>query len=125
VAPWNIHLYDFKDFGKIYFENKEIEIIFFHYHGTRISLEKNELNIYLIDSDFNESLKQNIYIPYLQLLSEIYNKFLFQKVDKYQVFGRSLSNKIFAKVKFYLRDNRIIRFIYYNLLKVKYNGYEK
>lgn len=125
VAPWNIHLYDFKDFGKIYFEQKSIEIIFFHYHGVRIVLENKKIRIIIIDSDVNKSLKKNIYLPYLRLIGDIYYNFHNIKIETFSVFGRNYLKKTFALIKLYFRNMKLFRYIYYNVFKVKYNGYDK
>ena len=125
VAPWNAHLYDFKEFGKIYFQNEESKIIFFHFHGTKVNVFDNKIQIIIIDSDIDEFQEENVYFPYLKLLKNIYAKYLNYDIQKYEVVRRSKIKRIIAKIKFYFRDNEIFRYIYYKLFHNRYNGYEK
>lgn len=119
VAPWNIHLYDFGEFGKIKHNGKTQDIIFFHYHGTKIQLENQKLSVYLKDSDTNPDLDKNIYIPYLKLLARVYKMYLNQEVTKFEVVNRSFLSKKYAQIKLLFRHNAIAKFIYYDVFKVK------
>ena len=125
VAPWNVHLYDFSDFGKIIFENNAIDIVFFHYHGTGIEISNDSLKMKVITSDVNKNLKKNIYLPYLELLQDVYSKYFNIKINTIKVNGRSIFMSYFFKIKKMFRHNTIFQFIYYKVFSTQYNGYDK
>lgn len=125
VAPWNAHFYDFREFGKIYFKNEETDIIFFHFHGTKVTIIDSKIQIQIIDSDIDKFQEENVYMPYLKLLKKVYGNYLKITIQKYEVIRRSNLKRFVAKIKLYFRDNKIIRYIYYNIFKNRYNGYEK
>lgn len=122
VAPWNLHLYSFSEYGKFTFENNVIEIIFFHYHGTRIEYFDKKLLINIITSDSNSSIEQFIYIPYLKLLKSIFYSYLNKDVTSIKVKNRSFFMKVFFMIKKKLRNSVFIQFIYYKILDNKYFG---
>lgn len=125
VAPWNTHLYDFSDFGKITYYSKEVDTVFFHFHGTRIDLKKDSLSIKVLTSDINKDIENYIYLPYLSLLKEVYNNYLNIKINRVTVIGRSRLMSFYFKIKKFFRHNSLFQFLYYKVFKTKYNGYEK
>lgn len=124
VAPWNIHLYDFSIFGKIGFESQFFEIIFFHFHGTQINLVNNELEVNVITSDVDKYLETNIYNSYLELLSDIYKVYLNRIVLGVKVRKRNFIKRVFARLKATFKNSLLVRFIYFDILRIKYNGYQ-
>jgi len=124
IAAWNIQLYDFKVPHKIEYKSQLIDIIFFHFHGTQINLNNDILEINVITSDVDRYLEVNVYYPYLDLLSQIYKSYLNRNVLSVNVKKRNFYKRIIAKMKANLKNSSVVRFIYFDFFKVKYNGYE-
>ena len=124
VAQWNAFQYDFSKFGKIIFNTEEIDIIFYHYHGTRIELNHSVLILKTITYDLNYDLNINCYLPYLELLKKVYITFLNKNVATISIESRNISSIIFSKIKKILRHNKIIQYVYYNIFNFKYKGYD-
>jgi len=125
VAPWNAHLYVFFEYGKIKYKNEKIDIVFYHFHGTKIDFKKDTLSIKVLTSDINKDIENYIYLPYLLLVKEIYGSFLNVNVNNVSVIGRSELMSFYFKIKKCFRENSIFQFLYYKVFKTKYNGYEK
>jgi hypothetical protein len=125
VAPWNTHLYNFYDFGKIIYYGKEVDTVFFHFHGTRIDLKRDTLSIKVLTSDIDKDIENFIYLPYLLLLKEVYNKYLNININRVAVIGRCRFMSFYFKFKKFFRHNSLIQFLYYKVLKTRYDGYEK
>jgi len=113
VAPWNTYLYDFADFGKIKYKSEEIDIVFFHFHGTRIDFKKDSLSIKVLTSDINIDIENFIYLPYLFLIKEVYNNYLDINVNHVKVIGRSKFMSFYFKIKKIFRHNSIFQYLYY------------
>ena len=124
IAAWNIHLYDFKVPQEIGYESQLIDIVFFHFHGTQINLNNDVLEINVITSDVDKYLEANVYYPYLRLLSQVFKLYLNRNVLSFNVRKRNFLKQIVAKMKGCFKNNSIVRFIYFDIFKVKYNGYE-
>ena len=125
VAPWNTMLYTFSEFGKLEYNKQLIDIIFFHYHGTRINLIENELVISFITFDVKNEEEKFLYLPYLNLLKSIYKIYFNIDVSSLRLEKRSKLMRFYFKLKRISRHNPMIQFMYYKILKIKYNGYEK
>jgi hypothetical protein len=124
VAPWNTQLYTFSEFGKLEYKKQLIDIIFFHYHGTRINLIDKALVISFITFDVKNEEEKYLYLPYLNLLKSIYKIYFNLEVTSLRLEKRSTLMRIYFKMKKISRHNTIIQFLYYKILKIKYNGYE-
>ncbi len=125
VAPWNIHLYQFSEYGKIDYKNDLFDIVFFHYHGTKVKLENDVLSIEVVTSDVTDDLEENIYIPYLNLLRKVSVKYLDNKILNIKVIRRSWLKSVTAKIKLTFRNSELVRFLYYRFIRKKFEGHEK
>lgn len=124
VAAWNLHLYKFDKYGQIIYKEEVIDIIFFHFHGTNVIEKESRLLIRVFTTDLNSCLRRNIYKPYLELLSTAYEKYLEKIVISLEIHERGLFKRVAAFVKHFLKENSIVRYVYFNVFKVKYNGYQ-
>ncbi len=124
VAQWNVFQYDFSKFGKILYKGDFLDIIFFHYHGTKIDLINDILILKTITYDLEPNVEKNIYIPYLELLKTIYNFYFGFNIKKVSIEKRSLFKQFSSKLKKIFRHNKIVQFLYYKVFRYKYNGYE-
>lgn len=125
VAPWNASQYDFSQFGKIKYRSELIDIIFYHYHGIKIQFENKDLVLKTVTYDISKDVEENIYLPYLRLIKSISERFLNRHAEKIRVDKRSQIQQMYSLLKKLFRRNSVVQFLYYKVLKVKYNGYEK
>lgn len=124
VANWNSNQYDFSEYGKIKFKEKLIDVIFYHYHGTRIERKDNALVLSIVTYDITKDEEKNIFIPYLELIKELYIYYLNCPVEAIIIERRKIKEKLFSMIKRKFRYNSLAQYLYYKVLKVKYNGYE-
>jgi hypothetical protein len=123
VAPWNIMQYNISNRGKIKYKSDLLDIVFYHYHGIRIEIKKETLILKAFTFDITKEMESNIYIPYLNLVKEVNNKYLDKHIVKIKIEKRNLVEKIYSKIKKKLRNNMIAQFFYYKIFFIKYNGY--
>jgi hypothetical protein len=125
VAPWNVNQYNFPSLGVFEFNQKQFDVVFFHFHGTKIDLLEDKIILNTITYDLNIDLEENIYIPYLNIMSYVYSNYLSKKLFGYLILKRKWYLKYFSSLKKRLRNNHLVQFIYFKVFNVKYNGYEK
>lgn len=123
VAPWNVHLYNFETPGVVKFNNQGHEIIFFHFHGTRIILADNELKMKPKTSDLNNSLSKNVYMEYAVLMRDTLSEYLGYNNYKIILENRSFFEKVVSVLRNHYKDNKIMQFLYFKVLGKRYNGY--
>jgi hypothetical protein len=124
VAQWNAFQYDFSNFGKIGLKKQLIDIIFYHYHGTSLDLFESTLTLKTFTFDLTPDLLTNVYIPYLELLKEVYTHYFGVKVNKIYIDKRTFRQRIYSKLKKTFRDFSFVQYVYFQVFKIKYNGYE-
>lgn len=123
VAPWNMYKYKYFN-NKFLYKDKEYSTVFFHFHGTSFILKKMNLSLKPITYDVSNELKKIYFIPYLKLMKDVYISFLGLEVNNIKVIDRSIIKVIYSFFKRIFKDNKIARYLYFTLLKKKYNGYE-
>lgn len=124
IAPWNIHLYSYRNNFLIY-KDREYPCVFFHMHGTKVTVKGSRLILNAIDCEINEQTRDLFFSPYAQLLSFVYNNYLGITVNRVNVIGQNRLQMIIAMIRGKFRSNKIASFIWYRILRKKYNGYEK
>lgn len=127
IAPWNMNLYKYNQTGKgLIFDDIDYQIVFFHFHGVRIEydIDKKTLFLKTITYDLDEYLKELFYVPYMKMLKCVYEIYFDKEVVCYSLKERSTMARIYSMLKKNFRENRVVQFIYYKILRVKYNGYE-
>lgn len=125
VAPWNFKQYEFTNNNEIIFNNIKYQIIFFHFHGIRTDIEGNKLILKTITYDLNEQVRTNIFMPYLQLIKNIYCNDLNTPIEDIYIKKRNPLAVAYSYIKRIFRNNKIAQLIYFKLFNIKYNGYEK
>lgn len=125
VAQWNAFQYDFSDYGFIYQKSVKYNIIFYHFHGTRIEMEDKGLTLNAVTYDISPEMEKNVYLPYLNLIKTIYSDYLNVNISSVKVEKRHKIRQLYSLIKKKLRKNKVAQFIYYKIFKVKYNGYEQ
>lgn len=123
VAPWNVHLYNFETPGTVKFNDQIQEIVFFHFHGARIIVADNKLRIKPKTSDLNYYLSENVYMEYAVLMRDTLSEYLDCKNCKIIIEDRSFFEKVLALLRGHYKDNKLMQFIYFKVLRKRYNGY--
>ena len=86
----------------------------------------NELILTSGDGSIPKKTEDYFYKPYLELIKEIYNKYLgFSSIQVVRIEDISLLKKIYNKIKHCFYDNAIAKFFYYKVFNIRYNGYEQ
>ncbi len=125
VAPWNDFQYDFSNYGAIKFHQKFIPIVFYHFHGTKFEIRNNSLILKTITYDNKFYLNKNIFTPYLNLIKDVYNKYLFKDIRYINIEKRNIFKRFFSQLKKYFRKYSLFQFLYFKVFNIKYNGYEQ
>lgn len=125
VANWNAFQYDFSEFGTLIYNKQRFNIVFYHFHGIRIDLIENTLILKTITYDITSDMEKNIFLPYLKLIKSVYTDYLNVKVTDIKIEKRHFIERFYSVLKRKFRNNKFIQFVYYKILKMKYNGYEQ
>lgn len=125
LAMWNYANYTFPDFSHLVFEGKKYPIIFFHFHGVKFIEKEDKFIISSGDGSIPKSVRPYFYLPYAKLVMDITNKYLGGSFTEIGIKDISYSKKIYNKIKHSLHDNPIVKFFYYKVFDIRYNGFEK
>ena len=77
---------------KLIFQGHTYPVIFYHFHGTKFSLNEvtNLLTISSVTSNLNHEQIINFYEPYIDLMKIVYERYLRFTVDNVKI----INNKI-------------------------------
>ena len=125
VAPWNVNNYRINSSGILTHKDKKYHIVFYHYHGIRVQTYKDRLTLKAITYDISNEMRDYLYMPYLEQIKEVYKKYFSANFNKLKIIKRSRIEQTYSFIKRHCRDSSIIRFLYYDLFKMNYKGYEK
>lgn len=124
IAPWNMNRYDFTDHS-LKFEGREDGFVFFHMHGIKSEFKDDKLVLRCVDCLLNDETKELFFEPYAALLLEVYNKYLGREINGFVIVRKSMKAIWFSKIKYCFRTNPVAKWIYKDLLGIKYNGNEE
>ncbi len=124
IASWNMMQYEF-DSKKctLVFNQNEEPIVFVHFHALSIQLINNIVVLKPATFDINKNALF-LFDKYAALLVTVYNNYLDSSVISYRIKKRLFLKKVFAKLKFKLRDVRLFRFLYEKYLRPEYKGFD-
>lgn len=123
IAPWNIHLYSYSD-DYVSYRGSKYPYVFFHMHATKVKIEKNRITLYALDCGMNKVTKCLFFIPYAQVLCEVYNKYLGLSVNEVSVKGKHKVEMLLIRLRGKFRSNKVAAFLWYKVLRKRYNGHE-
>lgn len=124
IASWNMKQYDFnRNNWSFKFQDDTEDIIFVHYHALGINSNQGVLILKPATFDILPSEKF-LFEYYADALKEVYKKYFKEDIIQVKYSGRSPLKKLFAKIKFTLRDVSIIKFFYERYLRPEYKGYD-
>lgn len=124
IAPWNMNHYSICNKSIIKYNDIEYPLVFFHFHGVKMDFKDDCLVAKFFDKDFPEDkhTTETLFIPYIEIVLEILNKYMGLKVNKYTIKRNTLIETLYYKLRFSLRNNYFAKLIYYRLHK--YQGKE-
>lgn len=123
IAPWNTHLYTYTDTAVVY-EGKVYPYVFFHMHGTAFNVKNKVLTQTSKDCEMTKPVRCLFFIPYVELMAQIYNQYLGIEVDRVEVKGKNRMQIRLIRLRGRFRSNRLAAFIWYKVLGKKYDGHE-
>jgi len=122
VATWNMKKYDYKD-NMVVYQGKSYPLVFYHFHGLRMTTEDNTLVFQLIDCDFSKQYDTLFFRPYMQLVADNLQKYFKIEIKAFSIKQKSLATKIFSRLKPLFRNLSVLRTIYFKFHK--HNSWEK
>lgn len=123
VAPWNAHLYDYTEKGVLYM-GETYPYVFFHMHGTKSEVKNSVLILTSVDCEMTKAVKNTFFIPYANLLMDVYNRYLGIQVASVKIIGRNNLQMMLIRIRGRFRSNKIASFLWYEVLKKRYDGHE-
>lgn len=123
IAPWNMMTYTY-DSDNVIFNQKKYPMVFFHMNGLAFDVKRNVLIEDLRMYDIDDTLERLFFLPYANLMREVYVKYIGKDVESVYINKRSTIQIFWSKIRHSLRDNPIARFFYFKLLNHRYNGFE-
>lgn len=124
IAPWNMNRYQFSSHS-LKFENREDNFVFFHMHGIKSEFDGDTLIVKCVDCCLNNDTENLFFVPYAKLLLEVYNNFLGRELHNFKIIRKSSRAMVWSRIKYIFRKNPVARWLYKDVLKVKYNGNEQ
>ena len=122
VAEWNMELYEYHD-GMVEYEGVSAPLVFYHYHGMRVSAENGVMTLQLFDCPYSKRFDELFFQPYMQLIAKNLKKYFGQEVHIFRVKKKSLWSRILTRVKAVFRNIGIVQKIYFKVHKHK--GWEE
>lgn len=124
IGPWNMNRYEYSDHS-LKFKGREDDFVFFHMHGIKSEFNGNQLILRCVDSFVNDETQRLFYEPYAKLLISVYNRYLDKSFSTFIVIRKSKISILFSYVKCRFRNNVIARWLYKDVMKIKYSGNEQ
>ncbi len=124
IGPWNMNRYEYNSHS-LMFNGREDDFVFFHMHGIKSEFDGNTLILRCVDCNVTDITQKLFFDPYAELLMEVYCKYLGKSFKNYRILRKSKRAILWSKLKFRFRENPLAKWIYKDLLKVKYNGNEQ
>ena len=118
VASWNMNNYKIDaDKKSITYRGTSYPIVFFHYHGTSLEVKDSTLVMTTKEFDIKKGAQQALYEQYLALLKDVYCNDLKINIKSYCIKKRSPLKRINFYIRGILRNNKVVRWLYYDVLK--------
>ncbi|GHT09948.1 glycosyl transferase [Bacteroidia bacterium] len=127
VAPWNMRQYKYLNNYEFVHKDKTYPVVFFHYHGTRINVENNNLVLKAITYDIPKVAKDLFFMPFLVSYKSVCETYFGIKVNNLIIKNRKWHEKLYSFTKRIIKSLNVSRVhrAYYFLVKKRYEGYEQ
>lgn len=117
VAPWNVQKFQLIGQRKIQDQKTQevSNLIFYHFHGLKYRVEKNQIKVQASKFDINEEVQKEIYLPYIKQLLAIDHpasnmlQFDFQEL--------TLPQRAILPIHFFLKKITLLQRIKYMFIK--------
>lgn len=116
IANWNMGLYQYEN-GEAIYEGKHYPVIFFHFHGLRMTKENDTLVFQLFDCDYNKLYDKLFFHPYMTLVADNLKKYFNQHIEHFEIRKKSLFNVIYSYIKSLLRNINMVQRLYFQFHK--------
>ena len=113
IAPWNIHRYQYK-MNTLICEGKEYPLIFYHFHGVKMEVKNDVLNVQGLHFKLGRDVIQLFYNPYAEVLMVALNKYLGQHVNRYVVKDISLFKVVEYAIRAWVKKQEWLSNFYFN-----------
>lgn len=115
LAPWNLDNYQIESNDKGIWVDEQ-PLVFFHFHGLRkIYKRLYDPNLYRYNARISKKIKNSIFVPYINALSEVNQKYLSQSYESANLNGirdalesASIHRKLWQKLDRILYNFRIL-----------------
>ena len=103
--------------GEAIYEGKHYPVIFFHFHGLRMTKENDTLVFQLFDCDYNKLYDKLFFHPYMTLVADNLKKYFNQHIEHFEIRKKSLFNVIYSYIKSLLRNINMVQRLYFQFHK--------
>ena len=124
IAPWNMRRYIIKG-NSIVQEGREYPFVFYHMHGITADIKDSELTMQSIHHKFSKEQVKNFLLPYAKLNMDVLNRYYEKKLTEYKAHGVQGLKRLEYTLRGLLRENKLVQWIYFNLLNKTYQGHGK
>lgn len=122
VAPWNMHLYDYRD-GMVIHQDTASPLIFYHFHGLRMQTEGTTLIVQLTDCPYSAAYARLFFTPYMQLVAHTLQRYFHISIASYRLKRQSHLSRLYARLKSLLRHNTLVQRLYFRFHR--HQGWEQ
>lgn len=124
VAKWNMNEYQFLPDHRIKHNEKIYNVCFFHYHSIGVDYNDGTITIESKKDTIPEDVIKYMFVPYGELMKEVYEKHLGKTVARIQYKNPNYLRRAIQTIKNVVRDNKIVQYVFFKYIK-GHSGYNK
>ena len=114
--------YEYNEHSLIY-EGKRYPLVFFHMHGIAFNVKDKTMIASTKDYSFNPDVLKLFFSPYVDLIAEVFNKYLDRKVVNVKIKDISFLKKVEYRIRALVKQQDFFIKIYFKLFKKKNIGH--
>jgi hypothetical protein len=119
IAPWNCKFYKYNG-DNVIVNGVESPIVFLHEHALEF-VPENDILCVEFRYKITEIERMVLFKPYIPLMMSVYNVYLGHQLEYYRFEQPSKIILLYKKIRSSLSTNSFVRFIFYNVFRVKNN----
>jgi hypothetical protein len=123
IAPWNMYRYTYNKDNTLSYNGDTFLCVFFHMHGLICDLKGDNLVLRSFDFPLTQAIKDIFFNDYANLVKVVFNTCFLKKINTSIVIGQSWVRQIEYNVRIYLKNFKLVQFIYFKLRKKEYKGH--
>lgn len=124
IAPWNMHHYKLKG-NSIVQDGREFPFVFYHMHGITADINSSTLTMQSIHHKFSKEQVEKFLMPYALLNMDVLNRFFGKELNSCDAYGIKGWKSIEYKIRGLLRNNKLIQWLYFKIIRKEYQGHGK